>query len=57
VTRRLGERLELRGSISSGLRFPSLGEQFFSGTTGAGAILGNPDLVPERSLNVEISAH
>jgi outer membrane receptor protein involved in Fe transport len=57
VTHRLSERLELRGSLSSGLRFPSLSEQFFSGTTGAGSILGNPELEPERSLNLEGSVH
>jgi iron complex outermembrane receptor protein len=56
VTRRVGERTELRGSISSGLRFPNLSERFFSGTTGAGEIIGNPDLDPERSLNGEVSA-
>jgi len=56
MTRRIGERVELRGSISSGLRFPNLSERFFSGTTGAGEIIGNPDLDSERSLNGEISA-
>jgi len=56
VTRRLGERTELRGSLSSGLRFPNLSERFFTGTTGAGQIVGNPDLDPERSLSGEVSA-
>jgi iron complex outermembrane receptor protein len=55
ATRRFGERVELRGSASSGLRFPSLSEQFFTGATGAGEIVGNPNLDPERSLNAEIS--
>lgn len=56
ILRHLGERVELRGSLNSGLRFPSLSERFFSGTTGAGQIVGNPDLEAERSLNAELSA-
>ena len=54
--RRFGERVQLRGGVSSGLRFPNLSERFFTGTTGAGQIVGNPDLDPERSWNVEASA-
>jgi len=55
ATRRFGERVRLRGSLSSGLRYPSLSERFFTGTTGAGTIIGNPDLDAERSLSGEIS--
>ena len=55
ITRRLGEQIELRGALSTGLRFPNLSELFFSGTTGAGGIVGNPDLDPERSTGVEVS--
>jgi iron complex outermembrane receptor protein len=36
------------------LRFPSLSERFFAGTTGRGEVVGNPDLEPERSLNVDV---
>jgi iron complex outermembrane receptor protein len=54
--RRFGDRLQLRGGVSSGLRFPNLSERFFTGTTGAGQIIGNPELDPERSWNVEASA-
>ena len=32
VMRRIGERVQLRASVSSGLRFPSLSERFFTGT-------------------------
>jgi iron complex outermembrane receptor protein len=56
ATRRFGDRVELRGSISSGLRFPNLSERFYTGTTGAGQIVGNPDLDSERSLNAQVSA-
>jgi iron complex outermembrane receptor protein len=53
VTRPIGNRWELRGAASSGERFPSLGELFFSGVTGRGEVFGNPDLEPEQALNVE----
>lgn len=46
--------VELTGSAGSGLRFPSLSERFFTGTTGRGTVLGNPTLDPERSLNTDI---
>lgn len=55
IVQRVGRRVELRGSLSSGLRFPSLSERFFSGTTGAGEVTANRDLERERSLNVEVS--
>ena len=55
ITRRLGKRIKLRGALSTGLRFPSLSELFFSGTTGSGGIIGNPNLDPERSTGLEIS--
>jgi iron complex outermembrane receptor protein len=51
-----GERLELRGSLDNGTRFPSLSELYFSGTTGAGGVIGNSDLDSERALNAELSA-
>lgn len=50
-----GEPLELRGALDSGLRFPSLSELFYTGTTGRGGVVGNPDLQSERSLNAEVS--
>jgi len=49
----LGRGWELRGSLGSGVRFPSLTELFYTGTTGRGEVIGNPMLDPERSLNVE----
>jgi iron complex outermembrane receptor protein len=49
------EKLELRGSVDSGLRFPSLSELFYTGTTGRGRVIGNPELDSERSLNAELS--
>jgi outer membrane receptor protein involved in Fe transport len=55
VTWRFAEKLELRAGIDSGLRFPSLSELFYTGTTGRGSVIGNPELISERSLNSEIS--
>jgi iron complex outermembrane receptor protein len=39
--------------IASGVRFPTLSERYFNGTTGRGIIQGNPDLEPELSLSLE----
>jgi iron complex outermembrane receptor protein len=55
VSRDLGERYVLRGSLSSGVRFPTLTELYFTGTTGRGGVIGNPDLIPERALGAEVS--
>lgn len=50
----LGAGFELASNLGSGLRFPSLSERYFSGTTGRGEVIGNPALEPERSLNFDI---
>jgi iron complex outermembrane receptor protein len=55
VSRQFGNHWELRGNLSTGVRFPSLSELFFTGTTGRGGIIGNPDLEPERSYGAEMS--
>ncbi len=54
VIKPFGSKWELRGAASSGERFPSLGELFFSGITGRGEVFGNPALGSERALNTEI---
>ena len=46
--------LNLEAHVGTGLRFPSLGERFFTGTTGRGQISGNPDLDAERSFDVDL---
>ena len=50
----LGAGFELVSNLGSGLRFPSLSERYFSGTTGRGQVIGNPGLDPERSLNLDV---
>jgi len=50
----LGEGFELAANVGTGLRFPTLSERFFSGTTGRGGVIGNPDLDPERSLSFDL---
>ena len=49
----LGAGFEVVGNVGSGLRFPTLSERYFSGVTGRGQVEGNPNLEPERSLNLE----
>ncbi len=41
-------------NLSSGYRFATLEERFFSGVTPQGEIVGNPDLSSESSLGVDI---
>jgi len=50
----IGNKWEIRGAASSGERFPSLGELFFTGLTGRGEVFGNPALKSERALNTEL---
>jgi len=48
--------LSLGAGISTGFRFGSLTELYFDGSTGRGYLKGNPDLSPEKSTNLELSA-
>ncbi len=51
------EDLTLRGNISQGYNYPTLGELFLETTAGgAGLIMGNPNLLPETSTTYEIGA-
>jgi len=54
VIKPIGNKWEIRAAASSGQRFPSLGELFFSGITGRGEVFGNPALGSERALNTEL---
>ena len=46
--------LQITGNVGTGLRFPSLSERFFTGTTGRGDVVANPNLDPERSLSADL---
>jgi iron complex outermembrane receptor protein len=50
----VGGGFELAVNAGTGLRFPSLSERFFSGATGRGFVVGNADLEPERSFNLDL---
>jgi iron complex outermembrane receptor protein len=49
----LTDRFQLVGSLGTGVRFPSLGERYYSGTTGRGEVIGNADLDSERTVDLE----
>ena len=44
---------ELAANLGTGLRFPSLSERFFTGTTGRGDVISNLRLEPERSVSAD----
>lgn len=54
ISQPLGKGWELAATLGTGLRFPSLSERFFTGATGRGQVLGNPNLEPERSVNLDL---
>ena len=45
--------LSLLANLGQSFRFPSVSELFYSGLTGRGTVFGNPDLDPERGLNLD----
>ena len=47
-------QLSLLANIGRSFRFPSVSELFYSGLTGRGTIFGNPNLDPEKSLNLDL---
>jgi hemoglobin/transferrin/lactoferrin receptor protein len=48
--------LTLTAQLSRGFRDPTLSDRFFRGPTGRGFVTGNPDLLPETSLQVDVGA-
>lgn len=50
----VGGGVEVSANLGTGARLASLSERLYSGLTGAGRIIGNPDLDPERSQNFEL---
>ena len=45
--------LEVVANAGTGVRFPTLTERFFTGTTGRGGVVGNADLDPETSTSID----
>lgn len=45
---------QLTANLGTGMRWPTLSERFFSGTTGRGEVIANPGLDPERSLQGDL---
>lgn len=54
VVQPLGRGFELTANLGTGLRFATLSERFFVGTTGRGQVIGNPNLDPERGVNADL---
>lgn len=54
ATAPLAGGFEAAANLGTGLRFPSLSERFFTGTTGRGEVVSNLDLQPERSLSADL---
>ena len=54
VSYRLTSRWTVFANASRAYRTPGLSELFYSGITGRGVIIANPDLVPETSINGDI---
>ncbi|HVS63197.1 MAG TPA: TonB-dependent receptor [Thermoanaerobaculia bacterium] len=50
----LGQRIQLVANAGTGLRFPSLSEQFFTGATGRGDVIGNEQLEEESAFNTDV---
>jgi outer membrane receptor protein involved in Fe transport len=48
--------VEFTAQVARGFRDPTLSDRFFRGPTGRGFITGNPDLVPETSLQFDLGA-
>jgi len=54
VSYRLTNRWTVFANVSRAYRTPGLSELFYSGITGRGVIIANPDLVPETSVNGDV---
>ena len=45
---------QVTANLGTGLRFPTLSERYFTGTTGRGDIVANAGLDPERAVNADL---
>lgn len=51
--KRLTQNVSLFFNIGRAFRFPSLGESFYTGLTGRKYVIGNSQLEPEKSFNID----
>ncbi|MCK4646547.1 MAG: TonB-dependent receptor [Candidatus Aminicenantes bacterium] len=48
------QNFSLLANLGRSFRFPTMSELFYTGLTGRGTVLGNVDLKPERSVNLDL---
>ena len=53
LTKKIGQSVSVFCNVARAFRFPTLGESYYTGLTGRKWVIGNENLKPERSLNVE----
>ncbi|WP_417446138.1 TonB-dependent receptor [Kangiella sp.] len=50
----LNDKVLLTANVGTGVRFATVSERFYSGTTGRGEVIGNPELNKERALSFDL---
>lgn len=50
----ISSQLSILANAGRSFRFPSISELFYSGLTGRGTVFGNPELKPEKGLNLDL---
>ncbi len=53
LTRQIGDSLAAFVNVGTAFRVPSLSEAYYTGISGRNSIVGNPDLRPEKSVNLD----
>jgi len=53
VTKKFGKSVSVFCNVGRAFRFPSLSESFYTGITGRKLVIGNPNLKPESSFNID----
>jgi len=53
ATKKFGKSVSLFFNMGRAFRLPGLSESFYTGLTGRKYVIGNPDLIPESSFNLD----
>jgi outer membrane receptor protein involved in Fe transport len=53
ITKKIGSSLVVFANAGRAFRVPSLSECYYTGITGRKFVIGNPDLLPESSINLD----